>query len=146
MDISLSGIIAVSGAVEAPVSGPAFAPRVAPDVTSPVHQHLFSLVCFSHCFLLGTFQKSLIDDSRGPRLQRLNWELDGGTNTLSEECVEALPMDAANAAGTQFAVVKRTLETEAEVRAEQSFSILSSNAFVSGGRIYSPASPGCAHN
>ena len=43
---------------DGPISPQEYAPRIAPDITSPLHQHLFSL--------------------------RLDWELDGTPNTLLE--------------------------------------------------------------
>jgi primary-amine oxidase len=87
IDISLSGIVGVSGAVEATTpSELAFAPRIAPEITSPIHQHLFNL--------------------------RLDWNLDGETNTLSEQEVTAVPTGPSNPHGTQFNLVSHILESE----------------------------------
>ena len=91
VDISLSGIVGVSAAVDqeggdGPVSPQEYAPRIAADITSPVHQHLFSL--------------------------RLDWELDGTPNTLLEVEVEPVPIGPGNEHGTQFRQKTKMLETE----------------------------------
>lgn len=85
MEIKLTGIVGVS-AVTDETHNPAQSPLIAPGVASPVHQHVF-------CF-------------------RLDWELDGGTNSLFENQIEVLPMDEHNPNGTQFQSVSRHLPDE----------------------------------
>ena len=87
----MRGQVGVSAAVDqeggdGPISPQEYAPRIAPDITSPLHQHLFSL--------------------------RLDWELDGTPNTLLEVEVEPVPVGPGNEHGTQFRQKTTTLETE----------------------------------
>jgi len=63
---------------------------VAPGIAAPIHQHLFSV--------------------------RLDWNLDGGPNSLVETNVEAAPVSATNPMGSQFKLVSRTLETESQAK------------------------------
>lgn len=89
MEVKLTGIVGVS-AVTPETLNPGQAPLVSAGLASPVHQHLF-------CF-------------------RLDWDLDGGTNSLYESEVEALPPGPKNPTGTQFRSVSRHLKTEAEAK------------------------------
>ena len=87
MEIKLTGVVGVS-AVTDETHNPAQSPLIAPGLASPLHQHLF-------CF-------------------RLDWDLDGGPNSLFESNIEVLPITDANPDGTQFQVVSRHLATESE--------------------------------
>jgi len=89
MEVKLTGIVGVS-ALEARPLNPSQSPQIAPELTSPVHQHVFSF--------------------------RLDWELDGGSNALYENQIEVLPTDAANPQGTQFQSVSRHLTDEASAK------------------------------
>lgn len=89
MEIKLTGIVGVS-AVTDETHNPAQSPLIAPGLASPLHQHLF-------CF-------------------RLDWELDGGPNSLFESNIEVLPISDANPDGTQFQVISRHLATESEAK------------------------------
>lgn len=86
MEVKLTGIVGVS-AVTDETHNPAQAPLIAPGLASPLHQHLF-------CF-------------------RLDWDLDGGVNSLYENEIEVLPVSDANPDGTQFQVVTQHLTSEA---------------------------------
>lgn len=89
MEVKLTGIVGVS-AVTPETHNPAQAPLISEGLASPVHQHLF-------CF-------------------RLDWELDGGTNSLYENEIETLPIDDENPEGTQFQSVSRHLRTEEDAK------------------------------
>ena len=94
VEVKLTGIVGVS-AIEGTVApNPQQAPLVAPHIVSPVHQHLF-------CF-------------------RLDWELDGGLNSLYETNIEALPVGADNPDGTQFRAVATHLTSESAAKRETS--------------------------
>lgn len=86
MEVKLTGIVGVS-AVTDDTHNPAQSPLIAPGLASPLHQHLF-------CF-------------------RLDWDLDGGANSLYENQIEVLPITDSNPDGTQFQVNSRHLTTEA---------------------------------
>lgn len=86
MEVKLTGIVGVSAITDGQVN-PGQSPQISPDLSSPVHQHVF-------CF-------------------RLDWDLDGGTNSLYENQIEVLPMDEENPTGTQFRSVSRHLVDEA---------------------------------
>jgi primary-amine oxidase len=85
MEIKLTGIVGVS-AVTNETLNPAQSPLVGRGLSSPVHQHVF-------CF-------------------RLDWELDGGNNSLYENEIEVMPVDDSNPDGTQFRSVSRHLINE----------------------------------
>ncbi|MDG1232204.1 MAG: primary-amine oxidase [Pseudomonadales bacterium] len=85
MEIKLTGIVGVS-AVTPETHNAAQAPMIADSLASPVHQHLF-------CF-------------------RLDWELDGGNNSLYENEIEVMPLGENNPDGTQFCSVSRHLADE----------------------------------
>ena len=89
MEVKLTGIVGVS-AVGDGQHNPTQSPLISPELSSPVHQHVF-------CF-------------------RLDWELDGGNNTLFENQIEVLPIDDDNPEGTQFRSVSRRLEDEASAK------------------------------
>ena len=89
MEVKLTGIVGVS-AVASGAARPEFAPVVAPNVASPIHQHLF-------CF-------------------RLDFDLDGGPNSVTEVDVEACPVSDENPDGTAFRAVSRPLATELAAR------------------------------
>ena len=89
MEIKLTGIVGVS-AVTGETHNPSQAPLIAEGLASPVHQHSF-------CF-------------------RLDWELDGGENSLFESNIETLPISDANPDGTQFQSVTTHLENEANAQ------------------------------
>lgn len=86
VEIKLTGIVGVS-AIEDGNERPEFAPLIAENIASPIHQHLF-------CF-------------------RLDFELDGTTNSVYEINTEAQPIDSANPDGTAFAARETLLEDEA---------------------------------
>lgn len=85
VEVKLTGIVGVS-AVTPETYNPAQAPMISQNLASPVHQHLF-------CF-------------------RLDWELDGGANSLYENEIEAVPAGKDNPDGTQFMSVSRHLKNE----------------------------------
>ena len=85
MEIKLTGIVGVSAVTEQTYN-PSQAPLIGEGLASPVHQHSF-------CF-------------------RLDWELDGGENSLYETEIELVPVDENNPDGTQFRAVTRQLSTE----------------------------------
>ena len=85
LEIKLTGIVGVSAVTDA-THNPEQSPLIAPNLASPVHQHAF-------CF-------------------RLDWDLDGGTNSLYECEIDVLPTDEANPEGTQFRSVSRHLTDE----------------------------------
>ena len=87
MEVKLTGIVGVSAFTEKTYN-PAQAPVIGENLSSPVHQHLF-------CF-------------------RLDWDLDGGTNSLFENQIEVIPVSSQNPQGTQFQSVSRALVTECE--------------------------------
>ena len=89
MEVKLTGIVGVSAVADGGAR-PEFAPLVAPNVASPIHQHLF-------CF-------------------RLDFDLDGGRNSLREVDVEPLAVSDENPDGTAFRAVSRALNTEREAR------------------------------
>ena len=89
MEIKLTGIVGVS-AVGADNHNPAQSPLISTELTSPVHQHVFSF--------------------------RLDWELDGGNNSLYENQIEVLPMEGDNSEGTQFRSVSRQLNDESSAK------------------------------
>ena len=85
MEVKLTGIVGVSAVTEQ-THNPSQAPLIAEGLASPVHQHSF-------CF-------------------RLDWELDGGENSLFESNIEPVPVDDSNPEGTQFRAVSSHLTTE----------------------------------
>ena len=85
MEIKLTGIVGVSAVTDETLN-PSQSPLIGRGLSSPVHQHLF-------CF-------------------RLDWELDGGSNSLFENEIQVLPIDEANPDGTQFRSVSRHLTDE----------------------------------
>ncbi len=85
MEIKLTGIVGVS-AVTPETHNAAQAPMIADGLASPVHQHLF-------CF-------------------RLDWELDGGNNSLYESEIDVMPLGENNPDGSQFCSVSRHLTDE----------------------------------
>lgn len=89
MEVKLTGIVGVSSATDGRLNA-AQSPLISPELSSPVHQHVF-------CF-------------------RLDWDLDGGSNSLYENQIEVLPMDASNPHGTQFRSVSRHLADEASAK------------------------------
>ena len=89
MEIKLTGIVGVSAIVDGTVNA-GQSPMISNELTSPVHQHVF-------CF-------------------RLDWELDGGNNSLYENQIEVMPIDSDNPEGTQFRSVSRHLTDEANAQ------------------------------
>jgi len=89
MEVKLTGIVGVSAAAD-PKRNPEQSPLISNELSSPVHQHLFNF--------------------------RLDWELDGGSNSLYENQIEVLPMDDNNSDGTQFKAVSRHLGDEASAQ------------------------------
>lgn len=89
MEIKLTGIVGVS-AVDTNSHNPEQAPLIDVGLAAPVHQHVF-------CF-------------------RLDWELDGGNNSLFENQIEVLPVSESNPQGTQFAAVSRHLQDESSAQ------------------------------
>ena len=87
MEVKLTGIVGVSAITQATYN-PSQSPVIGENLSSPVHQHLF-------CF-------------------RLDWQLDGGTNSLFENQIELMPVSPQNPEGTQFQSVSRHLTTESE--------------------------------
>ncbi|XOV86564.1 MAG: primary-amine oxidase [Pseudomonadota bacterium] len=89
MEVKLTGIVGVSAVTEE-THNPAQAPLIGQNLASPVHQHLF-------CF-------------------RLDWDLDGGPNSLYESEIETLPVSDDNPEGTQFQSVSRHLTREVDAK------------------------------
>lgn len=89
MEVKLTGIVGVSAVVDG-TERPEFAPLVAPNVASPIHQHLF-------CF-------------------RLDFDLDGPTNSVYEINVEAEPVSEENPDGTAFRSKSTLLQSELHAR------------------------------
>ena len=89
MEVKLTGIVGVS-AIEDGGERPDFAPLVAPNLASPIHQHLF-------CF-------------------RLDFEVDGRTNSVCEINTEATPLCDENPNGTAFQANSTELNSELEAR------------------------------
>jgi primary-amine oxidase len=87
MEVKLTGIVGIS-AITTETFNPAQSPIIGENLSSPVHQHLF-------CF-------------------RLDWHLDGGSNSLFESQIEMMPTSPSNPEGTQFQSVSRPLTTESE--------------------------------
>ena len=85
MEIKLTGIVGVS-AVTDETHNPSQSPIIGTGLASPVHQHVF-------CF-------------------RLDWELDGGTNSLYENEIAMMPINDDNEEGTQFQAVSTHLTSE----------------------------------
>ncbi len=85
MEVKLTGIVGVSAADES-LTNPEQSPQISTQLTSPVHQHAFSF--------------------------RLDWELDGGANSLFESQIEVLPISDDNPDGTQFKSVTTHLTNE----------------------------------
>jgi len=89
MEVKLTGIVGVSAITDGKVNA-AQSPMITAELSSPVHQHVFSF--------------------------RLDWELDGGNNSLFENQIEVMPMAADNSEGTQFCSVSRQLIDEASAQ------------------------------
>lgn len=89
LEVKLTGILSVGG-VKSSGLDPQFQALVAPGIAAPVHQHLFSV--------------------------RLDWNLDGGPNSLEETNIEAMPVSEENPDGSQFRVVSTLLETESKAK------------------------------
>ncbi|MCY3886012.1 MAG: primary-amine oxidase [Gammaproteobacteria bacterium] len=89
MEVKLTGIVGVS-AIHEGDERPEFAPLIAPNLTSPIHQHLF-------CF-------------------RLDFDVDGRTNTVYEINTEALSISDDNPDGTAFQANSTRLNSESEAR------------------------------
>ncbi|MEM6705043.1 MAG: primary-amine oxidase [Acidobacteriota bacterium] len=89
MEIKLTGIVGVSAATDS-IENAGQSPLISQELSSPVHQHVF-------CF-------------------RLDWELDGGTNSLYESQIEVLPRNDDNPEGTQFRSISRHLRDEASAK------------------------------
>jgi primary-amine oxidase len=89
LEVKLTGIVGVS-AVNEETFDPQFAPMIGENLASPVHQHLFCV--------------------------RLDFELDGGTNSLYENQIEVCPISPENPDGTQFKNVSRLLRREEEAK------------------------------
>ena len=89
MEVKLTGIVGVS-ALGADKHDPSQSPLISKELTSPVHQHIFNF--------------------------RLDWELDGGNNSLYESQIEVLPMTGDNSDGTQFRSVSQQLNDEASAK------------------------------
>ena len=86
MEVKLTGVVGVSATTEDSDT----APLITPEIASPIHQHLFCV--------------------------RLDFDVDGGPNTVQEVEVEALPEGSGNPFGSGFRAVTRTLKTEAEAK------------------------------
>jgi primary-amine oxidase len=85
MEIKLTGIVGVSAVTDGQVNA-GQSPLISSELSSPVHQHVF-------CF-------------------RLDWELDGGSNSLYENQIEVMPVGEDNPEGTQFRSISRHLTDE----------------------------------
>jgi primary-amine oxidase len=86
MEVKLTGIVGVSAVSDGNLNLQQ-SPLISAELSSPVHQHAFSF--------------------------RLDWDLDGGENSLYENEIEVLPIDEQNPDGTQFRSVSRHLIDEA---------------------------------
>ena len=90
VEIKLTGMVGVS--VVADNADSDVAPIIAQSIASPIHQHIF-------CF-------------------RLDFNLDGGSNSVYEMEVEPLPAGAANPYNSAFRSVARRLSSEEEAQRE----------------------------
>lgn len=86
-EVKLTGIVGVSAATGA---GSETSPLVTPEISSPNHQHLFCV--------------------------RLDFEVDGETNSVQEVDAIPEPLGPENRQGTAFRSVATTLRNEAEAR------------------------------
>ena len=89
LEVKLTGIVGVSAVADGG-ERPEYAPLVAPNLASPIHQHLF-------CF-------------------RLDFDLDGGPNSVYEVDAASAPTSAENPDGTAFRAERRLLASEAGAR------------------------------
>ena len=89
LEVKLTGIVGVSAVADGG-ERPEYAPLVAPNLASPIHQHLF-------CF-------------------RLDFDLDGGPNSVYEVDAVPVPASAENPDGTAFRAERRLLASEAQAR------------------------------
>ena len=89
LEVKLTGIVGVSAVADGG-ERPEYAPLVAPNLASPIHQHLF-------CF-------------------RLDFDLDGGPNSVYEVDAAAVPTSPENPDGTAFRAERRLLASEAKAR------------------------------
>jgi primary-amine oxidase len=85
-EIKLTGVVGVSATSEDTDA----APLIAPSIASPVHQHLFCV--------------------------RLDFNVDGGPNSVQEVEVEPTPKGDGNPYGSGFQAVTRTFKTEEEAK------------------------------
>ncbi len=88
LEVKLTGIIGVTAVGEG--HDTSFAPLIAPQLASPVHQHLFCV--------------------------RLDFDLEGGGNSVFEVDTEPLPLGRANPLGTAFRSVETLLESESSAQ------------------------------
>jgi primary-amine oxidase len=90
MEVKLTGIVGVSAVADG-TEQPEYAPLIAPNLASPVHQHLFNF--------------------------RLDFDLDGGPNSVYEVNTIPLPSDHAdNPHGTAFHAEAKLLARESEAQ------------------------------
>ena len=89
LEVKLTGIVGVSAVADGG-ERPEYAPLVAPNLASPIHQHLF-------CF-------------------RLDFDLDGGPNSVYEVDAAPVPASAENPDGTAFRAERRLLASEGQAR------------------------------
>lgn len=85
-EAKLTGVVGVSATSEDTDT----APQITPQIASPIHQHLFCA--------------------------RLDFNVDGGPNSVQEMEVEPLPEGKGNPYGAAFRAVTRTFKTEAEAK------------------------------
>ena len=85
-EVKLTGVVGVSAANEDTDT----APLITPQIASPIHQHLFCV--------------------------RLDFNIDGGPNSVQEVEVEPLPEGEGNPYGAGFRAVTRTFKTEEEAK------------------------------
>ena len=86
LEVKLTGVVGVSVTREDSAS----APLITPSIASPIHQHLFCA--------------------------RLDFNVDGGPNSVQEMNVEAQPEGEGNPYGAGFRAVTRTFATEQEAK------------------------------
>ena len=85
-EVKLTGVVGVSATSEDTDT----APLITPQIASPIHQHLFCM--------------------------RLDFNVDGGPNSVQEVEVEPLPEGEGNPSGAGFRAVTRTFKTEEEAK------------------------------
>ena len=89
LEMKLTGIVGVS-TYDENIHNPSQDMKITDELVSPIHQHLFNV--------------------------RIDWNLDGGKNNLTETNVERLPVGETNPLGTQFQAISKLLKKESDAK------------------------------